>query len=266
MTDILRNKDFSFQITKKADGDTPGYFKGIATTPKQDSYGDVIAVGAFQKSIQDRGVAGPRSVKMLAQHQTQWLIGNWKSLAYVGDQLQVEGQIDLENQKGQEYYGYLKKDQLGSMSVGFRTIKRSFDVDSDILTILEGDLREISLVTFPANEDAVVTQVKSLLDGGLKLSDVEKKIAHSYGLTRNQSSAVIREIRRAGLVASAGGTPAVPPVYTEAEIAAQKAAEIEEKRKAAEATGRDLVKEMMQRLERRNSLAEINRIQAILRA
>lgn len=203
--------NYKFAIEKTDGTETkPGFIKGIATTPKLDTYDDIIAVGAFEASIKDRGVTGPRAVKMLAQHDTRAIIGNWLSLRYQGDQLLCEGQIDLENHKGVEYYGHVKKDQIGSLSVGFTTQTRQYDEETYVRTIIKGDLREISLVTFPANEDAVITQVKSA--GAKKLSEIEKLVVQECGLSRRQSQKLIQVVRSSGLLASAGDDPAPSPV------------------------------------------------------
>lgn len=198
--------NYKFLVDKEAGEIKPGFIKGVATTPKLDSYDDIIAVGAFEASIKDRGVTGPRAVKMLAQHDTRAVIGNWLSLKYDGDKLLAEGQIDLENQKGLEYYGHVKKDQIGSLSVGFSTQTRQYDEETYVRTIIKGDLREISLVTFPANEDAIITQVKS--DEAMRLSEIEKLVVQECGLSRRQSQALIRVVRVSGLLTSATVDPA----------------------------------------------------------
>lgn len=207
----LQHSDLAIAFElKSGDASVPdGFIKGIATTPKKDTWDDIIAVGAFSDSIRDRGVTGPRAVKMLAQHDSRHVIGNWTKLEYSGEALHVEGLLDLANVKGAEYYNHIKKDQVGSLSVGFTTLTRQYDEDSGVRTIIKGDLREISPVTFPANEDAVITHVKSAdgKDEPLRQSAIEKKIGQEFGLSRKQSSGLIQVIRSSGLLASA---PVVP--------------------------------------------------------
>jgi HK97 family phage prohead protease len=205
---MIKNNVFNYKFDMKLDGvTTKGFIKGIATTPKLDSYDDIIAGGAFEHSIRDRGVTGPRGIKMLAQHDSRHVIGNWTELKYNGDPLHAEGQLDLDNQKGLEYYNHIKKDQIGSLSVGFRTQERTYNEDTYVRTITKGDLREISPVTFPANEECVITQVKSDYGSDVKLSDIEKEIAQQFGLSRKQSCGLIRVVRSSGLLASAAVVP-----------------------------------------------------------
>ncbi len=239
--------NYKFLIDKAETEIRPGFIKGVATTPKLDTYDDIIAVGAFEASIKDRGVSGPRAVKMLAQHDQRAVIGNWLSLKYEGDKLLCEGLIDLENQKGAEYYGHVKKDQVGSLSVGFTTQTRQYDEETYVRTIIKGDLREISLVTFPANEEAVITQVKSA--GVQRLSDIEKLVVQECGLSRRQSQKLIQVVRSSGLLASTPDDPA------------PSGATIPDTKK--EAT--DALNELMESLKRENALREIRHLASMLR-
>lgn len=234
--------NYKFAIDKAEAETKPGFIKGIATTPKLDSYDDIIAAGAFEASIKDRGVTGPRAVKMLAQHDTRAVIGNWISLRYDGDKLMCEGQIDLENTKGQEYYGHVKKDQIGSLSVGFTTQVRQYDEEYYVRTIIKGDLREISLVTFPANEEAVITQVKSA--EVMKLSAIEKLVVQDCGLSRRQSQKLIQVVRSSGLLTSAPADPAPAGVT------------IPETRAAATTA----LNELMESMKREKALREIRQL------
>jgi HK97 family phage prohead protease len=202
--------DYKFDLIK-SEALGQGFIKGIATTPKVDSYDDIIAPGAFLQSITERGVTGPRGIKMLAQHNSDMPIGNWTKLEYDGEKLLVEGQLDLNDKHGQEYHRHVKTDKVGSLSVGFRTQERTYNEDTYVRTITKGDLREISLVTFPANEDAVITEVKSE-DSIPRLSALEKKIAQEFGLSRKQACGLIRVIKSSGLFASAPVVPATTGV------------------------------------------------------
>lgn len=223
MTDAF---DYKFDVIK-SESLAQGFLKGIATTPKLDSWDDIVAAGAFQQSIMDRGTKGPRAVKMLAQHRSDMPIGNWMKLEYNGDKLMVEGQLDLKDKHGLAYHNYVMTDKIGSLSVGFRTQERTYNEDTYVRTITKGDLREISLVTFPANEDAVITDVRSEGPGGMKLSELEKRVAQDFGLSRKQASGVIRVIKSSGLFASASVVPETTEVIIADDLAAKEARALE---------------------------------------
>jgi hypothetical protein len=66
-----------------------------------------------------------------------------------------------------EAYGLLKAGALDGLSIGYRDIKTEPHPDKPgVVNLLELDLREISIVTFAANEKARVETVKSLLTAG----------------------------------------------------------------------------------------------------
>ena len=54
----------------------------------------------------------------------------------------------------------LKLDAVDGESIGFRTIRSEIDENTGVRRLLELELYEISLVTFPANEAATVAAVK----------------------------------------------------------------------------------------------------------
>ena len=59
---------------------------------------------------------------------------------------------------------------LDAMSIGYRTIKAQWDEEQGIRKLLDLDLWEVSIVTFPMNEMATVDAVKN----DLTITDVER--------------------------------------------------------------------------------------------
>ena len=155
-------KTFRAKIDTKSISDDGEYatFKGYASTfGNEDSYGDVIERGAFQKTASEANGTLP----MLWQHDTDEVIGTYPAMAENGNGLEVEGQIVLATQRGREAYALLKAGAIKSMSIGF-TIpegKADFDQETQTRHIREVRLWEISLVTFPANTRAAITEVKN---------------------------------------------------------------------------------------------------------
>lgn len=154
-------KTFRAKIDAKSISDDGEYatFKGYASTfGNEDSYGDVIERGAFTKTASEAN----GSLPMLWQHDTDEVIGTYPAMAENQQGLEVEGQIVLATQRGREAYALLKAGAIKSMSIGF-TIpdgKADYDQEQQVRRIREVRLWEISLVTFPANAKAAITQVK----------------------------------------------------------------------------------------------------------
>lgn len=136
-----------------------GEFEGVAAAfGNVDQGRDIIVKGAFAKSIASR--PAPK-VKMLYQHRPDQPIGVWTSLAETSKGLMAKGRLILESALGREVHALMKAGAIDGLSVGYRTLKDEYDRVKSVRKLLELDLREISIVTFPMNESAAVTAVKN---------------------------------------------------------------------------------------------------------
>ena len=139
-----------------------------------DQGGDIVSQGAFTKSLQSG-----RKVKMLMQHDASDVIGVWDELAEDGNGLRVKGRILRQVSKGAEAYELVKAGALDGLSIGYRTIK-SMDRGGRRV-IMQADLWEVSLVTFPMNEMARIDAVKA---AELSERDLERVLTRDAGLSR----------------------------------------------------------------------------------
>jgi len=140
-----------------------GSFEGVlASYNNVDLGGDSILPGAFTKTIKDRG----SEIPLLWQHKADEPIG---SLTLVDSPtgLNVKGQLVMELPTAKKAYLLLKMRIIKGMSIGFDTIKDS--VENGVRHLKEVRLWEGSIVTFPMNESAMVTSIKSL--GGAETKD-----------------------------------------------------------------------------------------------
>lgn len=136
-----------------------GFFSGYASVfTVMDRGGDVVMPGAFTKSL-TKYPAG--KVKLLWQHDTSEPVGVWTKLEEDGHGLKAEGQLILESARGREAHALMKAGALDGLSIGFKTIRDEVDRKTGVRRLHEVELREVSLVTFPMNEDAVISGVKS---------------------------------------------------------------------------------------------------------
>lgn len=163
----------------KADG-MPGAPEGViegygSVFDVADLGGDVIAPGAFTKSLQ----AG-RRVRMLLQHDPAAVIGVWDDLTEDGNGLRVRGRILLQVSKGAEAFELVRAGALDGLSIGFKPVK-SVDRNGRRV-ILQADLWEVSLVTFPMNELARIDAVKA---AELTEREFERVLTRDAGLSRS---------------------------------------------------------------------------------
>ena len=139
-----------------------------------DSYGDVVEKGAFAATIKSLTDSG-RSLPVLENHggwkigaEDTTPIGYFESLKEDSHGLYVKGVL-YSTDRGKSIYTILKEAPTGTMgmSIGYRVIKsrnatREEYSKSGVVQYLEElELLEGSIVTFPANTEARVEDVKA---------------------------------------------------------------------------------------------------------
>lgn len=128
---------------------------------QMDMAGDVIRPGAFRASLeQTRKLipAGRSRVKMLYQHAAERPLGRWLELREDQHGLFVRGQLFTATSEGRDLAHLLQGGALDGLSIGFRPV-RSRRLGDGRRELLEIDLWEISLVTFPMAASARLTRV-----------------------------------------------------------------------------------------------------------
>ena len=120
-----------------------------------DSYEDIIEKGAFTKTLSEN----KGRIAFCYQHEIDEPIGKIEDIKEDNIGLWLRVRI---SDACDEIKTKLKEGILKEMSVGFQTIISTYDENTDIRTIKEVKLWEVSLVTIAANPLAVVMQLKSL--------------------------------------------------------------------------------------------------------
>ena len=91
--------------------DEGGIFEGYASVYGiQDYDGDVIVKGAFKESIDEYNTKS-KMPKMLWQHNTSMIIGQWLEMREDENGLYVKGKLILDVEKGREAYALMKARQ-----------------------------------------------------------------------------------------------------------------------------------------------------------
>lgn len=139
--------------------DPDGTFVGYASLfGVADEGGDTVERGAFTASLARRGAAG---VRMLWHHDPAEPIGVWTEIAEDARGLRVRGRLLPEVARAREALALMRAGVLDGLSIGFRTLRARSDVGPGRRRLLEVDLWEISLVTFPMLPGARVAAVKT---------------------------------------------------------------------------------------------------------
>lgn len=151
-------RTLSYELDLKAIGDD-GSFTGYASTfDNVDQAGDVVTRGAFTKSLAARPA---NKIKMLRDHDPSQPIGVWDDVQEDRNGLLAKGHLILDTVLGRETHALMKAGALDAMSIGYRVFKDHYDRTKGVRYLKALDLREISIVAFPANEAAMITAVKS---------------------------------------------------------------------------------------------------------
>lgn len=147
-------------------GQVSGYFSTYDRTP--DAYGDIIAPGAFERTIAEwrEKMAQGVYIPLLYGHSTEDPYYNIGRVVEVDDTEIgpfVTAEFDGDNEKAQYVRKLAQEGRLYQFSFAFEIVSASPDeVDGQkVRRIDEVNLFEVSLVQIPANQNAVVTEVKA---------------------------------------------------------------------------------------------------------
>ncbi|PWL19034.1 HK97 family phage prohead protease [Falsochrobactrum shanghaiense] len=163
-----------------------GSFGGYASVFGLPDLGnDVIERGAFAQSLQKRKSSG---VRMLWQHDAAEPIGVWTALREDARGLYVEGRLAKGVARAREALELMRSGGLDGLSIGFRTIRARKDARTGLRHILEADLWEISVVTFPMLPQARVSTIKAQLP---TVRQFERWLTRDAGLSRAAARTVI---------------------------------------------------------------------------
>ena len=133
-----------------------------------DSYSDVVVRGAFTSSL-SRWKEKGRLPAMLWQHQMSEPIGIYTEMREDDVGLYVKGRLLIEaDPLAKRAHGHMKAGSLTGLSIGYMLEDGGYEYDKEkgIWLLKAIDLWEVSPVTFPANDEARITDVKSLLARG----------------------------------------------------------------------------------------------------
>lgn len=156
----LKHKQFGFKADSVGeDGTFTGYGSVFGNV---DSYGEVVAPGAFTESLKAIKKSGD-PLPMLWQHRSDSPIGGFDTLAEDDRGLKLTGSLLIGSiPLADQAYALMKARIVKGLSIGYYEDEISINKETGIVTLTKLDLVEVSVVTFPANQEAQIDAVKSI--------------------------------------------------------------------------------------------------------
>jgi len=150
----------SSPIQIKSMDEVTGIIEGYASVyGTVDSYGHMVVKGAFDESIKEWKASGLMP-PMLWQHDPAVPIGPWLEMTSDDHGLLVRGQLLTKDiAKAAEAYALVKAKAVTGFSIGWSPV--ADEVVNGITLLKQIKLWEVSIVTFPANDEARATGIKA---------------------------------------------------------------------------------------------------------
>lgn len=191
---MTRTRDLPLKIKSVDDA---GKFTGYGSVyGVEDSYGDVVVKGAFEKTLSEWNEKGLMPA-LLWQHKTDEPIGVYEKMIEDDEGLYVEGRLLINDDPlAKRAHAHLKAGSLSGLSIGYNLPPEGweYDKEKDIFILSEIDLWEVSLVTFPANDAARVQDVKRAFDAGnIPEKSLVERLLRDAGFSRRQAKAILAE-------------------------------------------------------------------------
>lgn len=158
----MEHKYKDFTLVKSADdvGTISGYFSTYDKTP--DSYGDIVAPGAFAETIQKRKESG-HPFPLCWNHDLNQIIGKVESIEDTEKGPLFTASF-FDTTLAQEKREIVKSGVVYQFSFAYDVLEAApITLEGGIKAneLLKLDLFEVSIVPIPANQNAVMTEIKA---------------------------------------------------------------------------------------------------------
>jgi HK97 family phage prohead protease len=145
------SSDFMVKSKRKDNTVISGYASVFGVI---DTHNDVVVKGAFKNTES-------RKVKLLWQHDVTKPIGIISLLKEDEYGLLLEAEININTVAGAEAAELIKQKAVAGLSIGFSINSSDYNKEGSRV-ISDIELREISIVTFPANQNAEIQYIKEI--------------------------------------------------------------------------------------------------------
>jgi len=184
----MKTKDFAFKVKAT---DDEGSIEGYASVfGNRDSYNEIVMPGAFSASLAKHKREGTKPL-MLWQHNPDEPIGVWDEMSDDGKGLWGKGRLLKGVRRADEALIMLRSGAIQGMSIGYREVDVTPAENGEARKLLELDLLEASIVSFPANRRARVESVKTEQWG--KLEDLARRFRDGEPAAVKEFEEILRD-------------------------------------------------------------------------
>lgn len=178
-----------------------------------DSYGSATQKGCFAKAIE--AFKQGRVIPVLWQHDRREPIGKFIDMKEDDIGTYAVIQLDLNVARAKEAYSLITNKIVSGLSIGGYIVEASWNTETEVETLIEIDLIETSVVTFPAcdnaridefreaDHDSIVRRIESALKATGSLSNKECKkyasqiAAEKQKQNRNEDGRQVQDTEKA---------------------------------------------------------------------
>jgi HK97 family phage prohead protease len=183
---IKKRLDVELSIKSISDS---GEFEGYGSIfGIKDSHSDIVVRGAFTKSL-NKWIEKGRFPALLWQHNMDEPIGVYTEMKEDENGLYLKGRLLIDDDPlAKRAHAHMKAGSLSGLSIGYVLEDYDYDNEKEAFVLKDIDLWEVSLVTFPANDEARISNVKNAFERGQtpRPSEMEKAL-REVGLSASQA-------------------------------------------------------------------------------
>lgn len=197
----MKQYKLTFQAQDYAIKDNIATFKVIASkSGVLTSHGIAFKKDAYKQSIEKLKSDNKREMlPMLFNHNDNDIIGGFpvSSIQEVGDDLLMTAEINLDVASAKEKYALIQQGVMTDLSVGVTVDPQHMVSQKNGTMMIEqvSDLLEVSLVTWGANEKAVITQFSNEQISKFTMRDCEDCLK-TLGLSNTSSKIFIKRLKK----------------------------------------------------------------------
>ena len=184
---LLNQRDCAFKVHQPGHG--PTQFEGYASVFNGiDAYGDMIQAGAYANTLEVRDWP-----VLLKWNHFGPVIGKWLELREDDHGLFAKGELTPGHTTARNVAASMRHGAVAGLSIGYRV--QDAEMRDDVMVLKEIELIEISVVENPADRQAVINDVKGIIDKAQSIKDLEAFLRDACGLSRSNATAFISKMR-----------------------------------------------------------------------